>query len=199
LVPAIATYQLRKEDFHAIVDGMEMDARGPIVAPTTQVLNQYCDRVASAVGRLCVRAFGESTPAGDRVADHLGRALQLTNIMRDVEEDSAIGRLYLPAELLERAGIAIASPADVISDPRLPQVLKTLGQYAEDAFVKTQDALAECPKNTMRPAVIMMMVYRKHLDRLRANGWQPPPPQVGLARVAAHFQKLWIAVRYGFL
>ncbi len=197
LEPAITVYDLQKKDFHAVIDGMEMDARGPIVAPPLEVLDQYCDRVASAVGRLCVRAFGEPTPAGERVADHLGRALQLTNILRDVEEDAAINRLYLPAELLESAGIASTSPTDVAADPHLPQVLEAIGQMAEDAFVKAQAALTECSKNAMRPAVIMMMVYRKHLERARANDWHLLPPRTGFARILSNIEKLQIAIRYG--
>lgn len=197
LYPAIRTYDLKKQDFQAVIDGMEMDALGPIIAPTLGVLDQYCDRVASAVGRLCVRAFGEPTHAGAQVADHLGRALQLTNILRDVEEDAAIGRLYLPAEFLERAGLAGMSPLDVAADPRLPQVLEAIGHMAEDAFAKAQEALAGCSKNAMRPAVIMMMVYRKHLDRARANKWRLLPPRTGLARLVSNMDKLRIAIRYG--
>lgn len=199
LLPAITTYQLQKKDFQAVIDGMEMDALGPIVAPSLPVLDQYCDRVASAVGRLCVRAFGETSPAGEQVADHLGRALQLTNIMRDVEEDAAIDRLYLPAELLERAGIETTSPSEVVSDHRLPQVMKALGHRAEDAFTEAKQALEKCSKKSMRPAVIMMMVYRKHLDDLRANDWRPIAPKTGLARLGARLQKFWIAIRYGLL
>ncbi|MBX7200283.1 MAG: squalene/phytoene synthase family protein, partial [Rhodospirillaceae bacterium] len=100
LTQAVATHGLRKKDFIAVIQGMEMDARGPIVAPSLDELDLYCDCVAAAVGRLCVPVFGEATPAGERVANRLGRALQLTNILRDVEEDAGIGRLYLPAELL---------------------------------------------------------------------------------------------------
>ncbi len=197
LGPAIVAYDLNKDDFRAVIGGMEMDAVGPIVAPPLETLDRYCDRVASAVGRLCVRAFGEPTPAGECVANHLGRALQLTNILRDVEEDAAIGRLYLPSELLERAGITAPSPDAVIADVRLPVVMEAVGQMAEDAFTKAQAALAECSKNTMRPAVVMMMVYRKHLKRVRANGWHPLPPRTSLGRAKAKLEKFWIAVQYG--
>jgi phytoene synthase len=84
---------------------MEMDAGEPIVAPPMPVLDLYCDRVASAVGRLSVRAFGDASPAADRVAFLLGRALQLTNILRDVGEDLDHDRIYLPEEDLEHFGL----------------------------------------------------------------------------------------------
>ena len=98
LLEAVRAFGLRQADFLAVIDGMEMDAAAAIVAPTLAALDLYCDRVAAAVGRLSVRAFGDAIPAADQVAFHLGRALQLTNILRDIAEDAARGRLYLPRE-----------------------------------------------------------------------------------------------------
>ena len=105
LLAAIREFDLQREDFQDIVDGMEMDAGEPIVAPTLAALDVYCDRVASAVGRLSVRVFGDASAAARDVAYALGRGLQLTNILRDVGEDAARGRLYLPKEFLDEAGI----------------------------------------------------------------------------------------------
>ena len=85
-----------------MIDGMEMDVVADIRAPDWAKLDAYCDRVASAVGRLSVRVFGMEEKAGIALAHHLGRALQLTNILRDIDEDAAIGRLYLPREALQR-------------------------------------------------------------------------------------------------
>ncbi len=197
LAPAIAAYKLRKKDFIAVIEGMEMDARGPIVAPTLEDLELYCDRVASAVGRLCIHVFGESTPVGERVAERLGRALQLTNILRDIDEDAGLGRLYLPEEFLAEAGIPAAPPHAVARDPRLPRVVAAVGALAEKAFADAGAALAVCDKDAVRPAVIMMQVYRRHLEALRANAWQPLPPRRGLARVKDKAIKLWTAIHYG--
>ncbi|MGP2481189.1 squalene/phytoene synthase family protein, partial [Listeria monocytogenes] len=77
----------KREDFLAIVDGMEMDVPQDIRAPDMATLDLYCDRVASAVGRLSVRVFGLPEQDGIQLAHHLGRALQLTNILRDIDED----------------------------------------------------------------------------------------------------------------
>jgi len=197
LLPFISTYGLRKKDFIAVIEGMEMDARGPIIGPTLEELDLYCDRVASAVGRLCTRVFGETSAAGEHVATHLGRALQLTNILRDVEEDAGIGRLYLPAEYLALEKIKVTTPIAVSVESRLPAVMARVGALAEHAFADTEMALASCSKKAMRPAVIMMMVYRKHLDRLRANDWKILPAQKGLAKARANVGKLWIAIQYG--
>ena len=101
----LSQFAMEKEDFLAVIDGMEMDLHGPIVAPDLATLDLYCDRVASAVGRLSTPIFGMAREPGRRLAHHLGRALQLTNILRDLDDDAAIGRLYLPRENLEKAGI----------------------------------------------------------------------------------------------
>jgi len=196
LAEAIRTFDLREKDFIAVIEGMEMDARGPVVAPSLQELRFYCDCVASAVGRLCVGVFGEAEP-GQRVAAHLGQALQLTNILRDIEEDAVLGRLYLPRELLAQENLAGLPPETVARHARLPRVIAALGAIAENEFAEAQTALAACDRDKMRPAVVMMMVYRRHLERLRRNDWRPLPPPRGFARVRAKLEKLWIAVHYG--
>ncbi len=121
-VASVRRFDLKREDFLAIVDGMEMDVPQDIRAPDLATLDLYCDRVASAVGRLSVRVFGLPEADGILLAHHLGRALQLTNILRDIDEDAGIGRLYLPREGLLHAGITSDDPSRVITDRALPKV-----------------------------------------------------------------------------
>jgi squalene synthase HpnD len=104
-------FNLQREDFEAVIDGMAMDVEENIRAPDWNTLDLYCDRVASAVGRLSVRVFGIPGESGRLLAHHLGRALQLTNILRDLDEDAERGRLYLPREALERAGVDVPDHA----------------------------------------------------------------------------------------
>jgi phytoene synthase len=199
LAEARKRFELKRADFDAVIDGMEMDARGPIVAPTLAVLDLYCDRVASAVGRLCVGVFGEPTPAGAKVSDRLGRALQLTNILRDVAEDAAIGRLYLPAELLAEAGIPVTSPRDVANHPNIRRALAPLGEMAQEAFTQAEQALAACNREAMRPAVIMMKVYYRNLVRLRAANWPVVHRAGTLSRLFRRAEKLGVALYYGLV
>jgi phytoene synthase len=126
----IRAFDLRREDFHAMIDGMAMDAAEDICAPDEPTLDLFCDRVASAAGRLSVRIFGIPEAEGIELSHHLGRALQLTNILRDIDDDAAINRCYLPRELLAREGIAIADPATIVRDPALPRVCATLVERA---------------------------------------------------------------------
>src|SRR5207244_6497315 len=119
---SVKKFGLKREDFLAIIDGMEMDVPQDIRAPDFATLDLYCDRVASAVGRLSVRVFGLPEADGIALAHHLGRALQLTNILRDIDEDAALGRLYLPRESLLLAGITGDDPLKVTADRALPKV-----------------------------------------------------------------------------
>jgi len=118
LETAIRDFKLRQKDFLAVIDGMDMDVAADICAPSLDTLNLYCDRVAGAVGRLSTRIFGMEEGPGLELAHRLGHALQLTNILRDLDEDAAIGRLYLPSELLLKAGITTTDPIAAIADPR---------------------------------------------------------------------------------
>ena len=119
LESAVSRFALRREDFEAVIAGVEMDAEADIRAPDWATLDLYCDRVACAVGRLSVRVFGFGAQAGDALAFHLGRALQLTNILRDLDEDAAVGRLYLPREALAAARIATDDPLSAVNDARM--------------------------------------------------------------------------------
>jgi presqualene diphosphate synthase len=189
------TFDLRREDFLGVIDGMAMDAERDIRAPSLAELDLYCDRVASAVGRLSVRVFGDSSAAADRVAYHLGRALQLTNILRDLAEDAERGRLYLPRDLLVDVGIIATEPEAVLHHPSLGDACDALGDIAEDHFVKARAAMKECSRRAMRPARAMGAVYHAQLVMLRKRGWQRFAEPVKLSKP----KKLWIALRYGLI
>ena len=131
LVAATGTYRLRREDFLAVIEGVAMDASGAIVAPDFATLDHYCDCVASAVGRLSIRVFGMDEEPGFRLAHHLGRALQFTNILRDLSEDAEAGRLYLPREVLDEAGIDIENPLQVIGDRNIDAACRSFAKLAE--------------------------------------------------------------------
>ena len=195
LMGAITEFDLRREDFLAVIEGMKLDASGPIQAPLMQELEHYCDSVACAVGRLSVHAFGVPGWRGYAVADKLGQALQLTNILRDLHEDKREDRLYLPVELLEKHGIAERTPEKVLSHPALPAACEDLVQIARSRFEEAEMALSQCSRRKMRPAVVMMRVYWKILESLQTRGWVDLDRSVGPSRAG----KVWIALRYGIL
>ena len=136
LVPHVREYRLRQDDFLAVIDGMEMDVDRDIRAPDLAVLDLYCERVASAVGRLSTKVFGMDDGPGFDLAHHLGRALQLTNILRDIDEDASIGRLYLPRDYLEEAGITTDDPALAIATPAVDQTCRSVARLAHEHYRK---------------------------------------------------------------
>src|SRR5438309_2407550 len=140
-VASVKKFGLKREDFLAIIDGMEMDVPQDIRAPDFATLDLYCDRVASAVGRLSVRVFGLPEQDGILLAHHLGRALQLTNILRDIDEDATLGRLYLPREALLHAGITSDDPQKVTAERALPKVCLPLAERAKVHFQKADEIM----------------------------------------------------------
>ena len=191
----VRRYRLRREDFLAVLDGMEMDAREDIRAPDLATLDLYCARVASAVGHLSVHVFGDPSDAAHRVAHSLGRALQLTNILRDLDEDAGRGRLYLPRELLERHGIGSAEPLAALRHPALPAICREVAAIAEAHFADSARAIAQCRRRPMRSAALMSAVYQATLRELVRGEWRDPAARVSLPKP----RKLWLVLRHGLL
>jgi squalene synthase HpnD len=171
---AVRRYGLRREDFNAVIDGVTMDAADGMRAPDWATLDLYCDRVASAVGRLSVRIFGLGPDSGEALAFHLGRALQLTNILRDVDEDAAMGRLYLPHEALEAAHVASEEPLAAAADPNLPTACMEVAEHARRHFEETEPIMAHAPRLAVRAPRLMAAAYRSMLDSMVAHGFAPP-------------------------
>jgi presqualene diphosphate synthase len=194
-VTSVKRFDLQRADFLAIVDGMEMDVPQDIRAPDLATLDLYCDRVASAVGRLSVRVFGLPEGDGIGLAHHLGRALQLTNILRDIDEDAGLGRLYLPREWLHEAGITGTDPREVAGDPRLPRVCAPLVERARTHFAKSDEIMARNPRRVVRAPRIMSKYYGSILQLLIARGFAPPRDPVRVSKIT----KLAIVLRYAFI
>jgi squalene synthase HpnD len=194
-VTSVKTFGLKREDFLAIVDGMEMDVPQDIRAPDMATLDLYCDRVASAVGRLSVRVFGLPEEDGILLAHHLGRALQLTNILRDIDEDAGLGRLYLPREGLLLAGITSDNPQKVIAERALPKVCAPLGERAKLHFAKADEIMARNSRRAVRAPRIMSKYYRAILELLLALGFAAPREPVRVTKLT----KLAILFRYALI
>ena len=195
LLQPVRAFALELDDFHSIIDGMEMDVRTTIRAPDLATLDLYCDRVACAVGRLSVRVFGMPADKGTALANALGRALQLTNILRDLDDDATRGRLYLPREALLAAGIERSDPGAVLGDPALDAACSILAQRARSHFDAAHSLMRGEPIRATFAPRVMAGTYRHILRRLVERRWAPPrrPIRVG---VCTH---LWIVLRHGLL
>ncbi len=182
LAGPVKTFGLKREDFQAVIDGMEMDVVADIRAPDWAKLDAYCDRVASAVGRLCVRIFGMEEKAGIALAYHLGRALQLTNILRDIDEDAEIGRLYLPREALRDAGITSTDPTAVAAHPDLTKACEPVVARAREHFAEADRIMKKCRRSTVRAPRIMSAAYQAILRKLVKRGWAAPRAPVKVSK-----------------
>jgi len=195
LANPVRDYGLDQADFLAIIDGMEMDVIADVRAPTWPDLDLYCDRVASAVGRLSVKIFGLESKSGRQLAHHLGRALQLTNILRDLDEDAAAGRLYLPQEALAEASIDAADPAAVLASPSLGRACTRVIRTARHHFDTADEIMSSAPRGAVRAPRIMGAVYRLILERMATRGFAPPRHPIRLGRP----RLVWIIMRYAFI
>ncbi len=195
LAGPIAQFGLAEQDFAEVIDGMTMDAEGDIRAPDWATLDLYCDRVASAVGRLSVCIFG--VPAAQRLdmAHHLGRALQLTNILRDLDEDAGLGRLYLPKEALLAAGIGSNDPAVALKHPGIAAACAPVVARAQQHFDAAWRTIALCPRTSTRSPRLMATVYRGLLDKVVAQGFAAPRTRVRVPKSRV----LWAILRHGFI
>jgi phytoene synthase len=178
----VRRFRMAKEDFLAVIDGMEMDVDETIRAPSFETLDLYCDRVASAVGRLSVNIFGMEEAPGKALAHDLGRALQFTNILRDLDEDADVGRLYLPAEALAAAGITSTEPTEVLDHPDLDRACRWLAVKAQAHYLAANKLLAGRPKGRLRAARLMSGVYGALLQRMITAGWKAPRNRVSLSK-----------------
>jgi phytoene synthase len=196
LTMPVANFALRRDDFLAVIDGMEMDVRRDIRAPEWDAFDLYCDRVASAVGRLSVKIFGiEEEGTGQALSHHLGRALQMTNILRDLDEDAKRGRLYLPKEALAGAGIANGKIGEVLAHPRLGEACGAIAAEADRHFLEASAVMARCDRRNVRSPRIMASVYGALLEELVKRGWEPPRPRVRPSKL----QLLSAVLRYGII
>ncbi|KZD03903.1 presqualene diphosphate synthase HpnD [Oceanibaculum pacificum] len=190
LVEPVERYGLDRRWFEEIAAGMAMDAAGDIRAPSMPELQLYCRRVAGAVGMLSIAVYGAKGRDAADFALALGDAVQLTNILRDLKEDAAMGRLYLPAEMLEAVGIRETEPSAVLAHPGMARIAVAMVDWADQRYDDAEAALAKCDRAALRPAIVILATYRRLLDRLVETGL-PADHRVRL-RLG---EKIWIALR----
>lgn len=188
----VKRFSLPENEFTALIDGMEMDIPDGMRAPTMSELELYCRRVAGAVGMLSVCIFGDFSETAQRFAVSLGEALQITNILRDMGEDMELGRLYMPEECLNKAGIVITDNtplSEILNHPNLKIARQALAEKALLRFAQAREALEKLNAKQMKPAVIMMKVYQKIFDMMQKRGWdviepRPKPSKLWMAATA---------------
>jgi len=188
LQPFIKTFNLPRQAFDDVIDGVAMDLDTTRYR-TFDDLFQYCRRVASAVGLICIRIWGCTDPRSSDYALNLGVALQLTNILRDVKDDLALARVYLPLEDLERHGCTVEDLKAGIVHERLRALMAFECARAREFYQRAVDARPSADRPRLVAAEIMRAVYfetlrrieRKQYDVFTARVRVPRPRQAIIA------------------
>lgn len=175
LAAAVRRFSLPRTEFSLILDAMRTDCAPRVRIADAAALDAYCRRAAGAPGVLSVAVFGAD--AAGEYAVRLGRALQLTNILRDLDSDARIDRLYVPGDLLQRYGIADDDAVAATRHPRFPELCATLAGEAVRAFGEAPVPPGQAA--LLRPALLMAQAYRQLLARLCARGWSDRRPVGG--------------------
>jgi hydroxysqualene synthase len=178
----------------AMIAGMETDAADRLRLRDEAALDQYCRRVAGSVGAMSVRVFG--APEAERFGLDLGRTFQLTNILRDVDEDAMRERVYVPLDMLAAAGIADGPASGIVSHPRFAAICEGLARRAEAGFAAAEAELPRFDARALLPARVMMWGYRRLLERMAARGWAGARPRPRLSR-AEKGRMAWMALGLG--
>jgi phytoene synthase len=185
---ARAKFAIPLEVFGDLIDGVEMDVRETTYRSFSDV-ETYCRRVAGSIGRLSVGVFGASDPSAMRLADDLGVAMQLTNILRDLREDRARGRVYLPAEDLERFGCG-PDPAAAPADAMRSLIGFEVGR-ARSWFDRGLALVTLLDPRSASCVSAMSGIYLRILGRIERQ-----PGQVMRARLTVPpWEKAWVAAR----
>lgn len=185
-----------QEYFDEIISGVEMDLTINRYA-TFRDLYQYCYRVASVVGLICLKIFGARAPEAQTYAVNLGIAFQLTNILRDLKPDGERGRIYLPTEDLQRFGYREEELLAGVPTPAFTSLMEFECRRAQDYYRTAEAALPDSDRRALLPAEIMRAIYYTILERIEAARYQvfdrritlSPPRRVAVALGA------WLACR----
>lgn len=175
-------FKLPKEEFVKMIDSISMDIPNPVQAPTLKQFNAYCRGVAGVPGNLSLRIFGCSDQQMiEDLATSLGNALQITNILRDVKEDARAGRLYIPEEILQKAGISQRDPLSVVVDKNLAVAREELAKIAKTDYDKAFEIIKKLDKKSAKPVKAIAYIYKRYFDMMQNRGWEivSPKPRVG--------------------
>ena len=192
LAGAVSAFQLPREPFNLLLEGVGWDLEGRRYE-TRADLREYCRRVASSVGVLCVRIFGCAGPGCDRYAEELGIALQWTNILRDLGSDLGHGRVYLPAESLRGHSL---TPEDLLSrgavpTERIDALVRSEAAYARSCFSAAEGSLPIAERRRVLAGSIMGAVYQALLAKIEKAGARVLERRISVSGP----RRAWLALR----
>ncbi len=190
LQTSIKQFDLPQEHFIEIIDGMAMDLEEFTYA-SFKDLSLYCYRVASVVGLMAAEIFGYQDRQTLKYAHNLGMAFQLTNILRDVAEDAARGRIYLPQDELQRFNVSQDEILDHKMSDNARELLAFQAKRAQEYYQKAFDQLPEVDRYSQRSGIIMAAIYQETLKEIKNDNYRVLDQRISLTPL----RKLWLAWR----
>jgi phytoene synthase len=190
LADCVTPFALPRERLEEIVDGMQMDLDRDRY-PNFDALSLYCHRVAGVVGLLSAEIFGYTNPATLEYAHNLGVAFQLTNIIRDVGEDSRRGRIYLPLDELARYELSDSDIMQGRESDNFRALMNFQIARARSYYTQAMNKLPHADQRAQRTGLIMAAIYQRLLDEIEADGCRVLSSRMSLTPL----RKLWIAWR----
>lgn len=188
LAPLLDRFDLVEEHFLEIIDGMEMDL-DQARYDTFRALTLYCHRVAGVVGLMAAEIFGYGNRQTQKYAHTLGLAFQLTNILRDVREDAVRGRIYIPAEELQRFGVDGRQLSQSATPDNVRELFAFQAQRAHEYYDRALRLLPDEDRYAQRSGLIMAAVYAATLREIERDGYRLLEHRISLTPV----RKLWLA------
>lgn len=188
LLPRIDHHQLPKQHFLEIIEGCRMDLAQNRYA-RWEDLDLYCDRVAGAVGLLSARIFGEVNQATLDYARLLGRALQYTNIIRDVGDDARRDRIYIPAQALQQFNVDAASILRFEHSVAFETMMADMAARAHRLYDQALGLLPSNQRTAQRPGLVMAAIYRELLRLVESESFRVLHQRISVAPA----RKLWLA------
>ena len=190
LQPLLSDFNLAEEYFMEIIDGMEMDLKYSSYQ-SFKDLSLYCYRVASVVGILSAEIFGFNNRMTLRYAHDLGMAFQLTNILRDVREDAERGRVYIPADELEKFNVRTQDLLHPVTSDNVKALFKFQADRAREFYKKAFNNLPDEDRYAQRTGLIMSEIYYSLLDEIEEDGFRVLEHKIKLTPL----RKFWLAWR----
>lgn len=188
-------FKIKKEDFSEILSCTMLDCPKPLQAPDLDTLYHYCYGTAEVPVYIMLVIIGEFSEDEKReLAQSFGRAMLITNMLKDVKEDALAGHLYMPLELLSKAGIGVNNPMDAITDKNLIAVREQLAFQASENFNKAFALLAKGDRKKMVPLKFILNIFRRYFEIMQNRGWEimSPKPYIGrLDKVAIAYKTIF--------
>lgn len=188
LAPHVRHFEIPRGYFEELVAGVEMDLTRARYA-TFEELERYCYRVASVVGLICLRIFGDREERGRAYAKALGTALQLTNIVRDVATDYARGRVYLPSDEMARFGYDEEALARGERNEAYLRLMRHQAERARRYYAAAAEEVRALDRRRFMAAEIMSRIYRRLLSKIEARDFDVFHGEVRVRRI----ERVWIA------